>query len=260
MNRLASTFIAITALMSSLPAITTAACETRSAPNTVALIELYTSEGCSSCPPADRQLNRLSQTLDLTAQVVPLALHVGYWDNLGWVDPYAQARFMQRQTWLVQINRHRTVYTPQFFVGGKELQAWQGSLREAVRQLNTMPAAATIRLRSSLSVDGMLAIDVMATTQGTGDDPTAVYLAVAENGLLSKVTAGENRNATLEHDHLVREWIGPIRLHGNTTHAQREIRLPSAWHKDRLEIIAFVQDEHTGAVLQALHAGLCTGA
>jgi hypothetical protein len=260
MNLLPPTFVAITALTASLSSITNAACETNSGPNTAALIELYTSEGCSSCPPADRQLTRLPQVLDPTAQVVPLALHVGYWDSLGWVDPYAQDRFAQRQTWLVQLNGHRTVYTPQFFVGGNEIQASHGSLREAVRQLNTMPAAATIRLQSALSVDGILTLDVKATTQKTHDHPTAVHLAIAENGVLSKVTAGENRNATLRHDHLVREWIGPIRLHSNTARARREIMLPATWRQDSLEIIAFVQDEHTGAVLQALHAGLCTRA
>jgi hypothetical protein len=107
---------AVTALSSvSVPAYSFAACDARSGPKTAALVELYTSEGCSSCPPADRQLSRLRQALDPAAKVVPLALHVGYWDYIGWKDPYAQAAFGERQNRLVHANQRRTVYTPQFF-------------------------------------------------------------------------------------------------------------------------------------------------
>ena len=114
-----------TLLAATLPASAGAACDARSGPNTAALVELYTSEGCSSCPPADRQLSHLADSLDASAEVVPLALHVGYWDRLGWADRFAQDRFAQRQDWLVQANRQRTVYTPQFFVAGAEIQPGQ---------------------------------------------------------------------------------------------------------------------------------------
>lgn len=254
----ASLLASIAALAATLPAIADSACDAHSGPNTAALVELYTSEGCSSCPPADKLLSRLPETLDPAVKVVPLALHVGYWDNLGWADPYAQDHFAQRQTWLAKVNGHQTVYTPQFFVGGNELQASRGSLHDAVRHLNTTPATAAIQLRSDLSPNGMLTLDVMATTQN-GVDPIALYLAIAENGLVSKVIRGENRGETLTHDHVVREWIGPIGLRDSSTRATREIRLPEAWHRDRLEIIAFIQNERTGAVLQALHTGSCVG-
>jgi hypothetical protein len=119
-----------------LPAHADQACDVHSGPNTAALVELFTSEGCSSCPPADRALNHLAETLDSAAVAIPLALHVGYWDTLGWVDRFAQGRFAQRQAWLVRANAHRTVYTPQIFVAGVELQPGQASLQEAVRRLN----------------------------------------------------------------------------------------------------------------------------
>ena len=93
-----------------------AACELASGQKTAALVELYTSEGCSSCPPADRQMSRLQDGLDAGAAAVPLALHVGYWDYLGWKDPYAQPAFAERQERLVHANGQRTLYTPQFFV------------------------------------------------------------------------------------------------------------------------------------------------
>lgn len=239
-----------------LPVAGFAACDARSGPNTAALVELYTSEGCSSCPPADRQLSRLRQTLAPAAEVVPLSLHVGYWDYIGWKDPYAQAVFGERQTWLVRANRRNTVYTPQFFVNGAELRLWQGSLQSQVRKLNAVPAAADIRVRANVLPGGALAINAEAAARA-GAGPVVLYLALAENGLVSKVTRGENSGATLAHDHVVRVWIGPVRLTGGAAQVRREIALPADWNRARLEVVAFVQDERTGSVLQALSAQQC---
>ncbi len=134
-NGFALCVIAVAAFSAALPVAAFAACDARSGQKTAALIELYTSEGCSSCPPADQQLSRLRQALDPAAEAVPLALHVDYWDYIGWKDPYAQAAFGERQNWLVQANQHKTIYTPQFFVGGTEVRSWRGGLREQVRQV-----------------------------------------------------------------------------------------------------------------------------
>jgi hypothetical protein len=241
-----------------LPLTAFAVCDVRSGPNTAALIELYTSEGCSSCPPADRQLSQLRQALDPAAEAVPLALHVGYWDYIGWKDPYAQSAFGERQSWLVHANQQRTVYTPQFFVGGAELRSWRGGLRDKVRQLNARPAAAGIHVRASTTPSGSLALKAEATTRD-GAEPAALYLALTESGLVSKVMRGENSGVTLAHDHVVRAWIGPIHLASGVARVQREIALPAAWNRDRLELAAFVQDERSGSVLQAVSAQQCAG-
>jgi hypothetical protein len=241
-----------------LPLTAFAACDARSGPNTAALVELYTSEGCSSCPPADQQFSRLRQALDPAAEVVPIALHVGYWDYIGWKDPYAQDRFGERQSWMVRANQRNAVYTPQFFVGGTELRAWQGGLRDEVRQLNARPATAAIRVRASIAPNGALALKAEATTRAWAE-PAGLYLALAESGLVSKVTRGENSGVTLAHDHVVREWIGPVRLTEGAARVQRDIALPAAWNRARLEVIAFVQNERTGGVLQALSAQQCAG-
>jgi hypothetical protein len=235
-----------------------AACEAQSGPNTAALVELYTSEGCSSCPPADQEINRLRQALDPAAEVVPLALHVGYWDYIGWRDPYAQARFGERQGWLVHANRQRTVYTPQFFVAGSELRAWRGALRDEVQRVNAQPARARIKVHASLAASGALALSAEATAQ-TASDPIALYLVLAESGLESQVMRGENAGATLAHDHVVREWIGPIPFKGGAARVRREIALHADWNRARLELAAFVQDERTGTVLQAVGARQCAG-
>ncbi|WP_373509513.1 DUF1223 domain-containing protein, partial [Thiocapsa sp.] len=135
----------ITALLTSLaavPAIATAACEVRSGPTTAALVELYTSEGCSSCPPADRLLTQFRPGLAL----VPLALHVGYWDHLGWRDPFAQDDFARRQDWLAHRDSRGALFTPQFFVGGTAVRP--AALDEQVSKLNAEPARASIRLEA----------------------------------------------------------------------------------------------------------------
>jgi len=248
--------ILVAASSTALPVTAFAACDARSGPKTAALVELYTSEGCSSCPPADQQLSRLRQALDPAAEAVQLALHVGYWDYIGWKDPYAQAAFGERQGWLVRANLRKTAYTPQFFVSGAELRSWQGGLRDKVRQLNAQPAAADIRLQASIAPNGMLALNAEATARAR-TEPAALYLALAESGLASKVTRGENNGVTLAHDHVVREWIGPVRLIAGMARVQHEIALPAAWNRTRLEVVAFVQDERSGSVLQALSAQQC---
>jgi len=233
-----------------------AGCDVRSGPKTAALVELYTSEGCSSCPPADQQLRRLRQELDSAAAAVPLALHVGYWDYIGWKDPYAQTAFAERQGWLVRVNQHRTVYTPQFFVNGSELRSGRDALRDKVRQQNALPAAAVIHVRASIAPNGALALNAEATSRAEAE-PAALYLALAESGLVSNVTRGENNGETLTHDHVVREWIGPVGLTNGAAQVQRSIPLPAAWSRARLDVIAFVQRERTGSVLQAVSAQKC---
>lgn len=240
------------------PLLGHAACDVRSGPRTAALIELYTSEGCSSCPPADRMLMSLSQTLESHAEVVPLALHVSYWDYIGWKDRYAQDSLSERQAALVRANRQQTVYTPQFFIGGSELGPWRTRLQDRVRQVNAMPAAADIRLRARITSASvpLLHLDVDARTLEPNSS-AVLYLALAESGLETRVTRGENSGATLAHDHVVRAWIGPIHLKVGRVQLRRELPLPAAWDRAQLEAIAFVQDESNGEILQALRARKC---
>jgi hypothetical protein len=239
-----------------LPNATFAACEAQSGAKTAALVELYTSEGCSSCPPADRRLSQLDQVLSPASEAIPLALHVGYWDYIGWHDPYAKDAFAERQKWLAQLNHQRTVYTPHFFVAGTELALQEESLGAEVRRVNAKAAEAEIRVKANVDAKGVLVVSADATAR-TRSAPVALYIAVTESGLSSKVTRGENGGATLSHDHVVRAWVGPIRLTGGSVHAQREITLASHWNRAQLDVVAFVEDQTSGVVLQAVNAGRC---
>ena len=237
-----------------MPTLTFAACEARSGPATAALVELYTSEGCSSCPPADQRLSQLRQSLGARAEAIPLSLHVGYWDYIGWHDPFAQQAFEQRQRRLVALNHHQTVYTPHFFVGGTELGLQRSALGEEVVRVNAKPAEAAIRVAGSPTSGGALAVSADATTKARSTQ-ASLYLAITESGLVSKVARGENGGATLRHDHVVRAWLGPIQLSEGAVHTQRDIVLDPTWNRAQLELVAFVEDDKTGAVLQAVNAG-----
>jgi hypothetical protein len=247
---------AFAAAMSAVSPVTVyAGCEAGSGPKTAALVELYTSEGCSSCPPAERQFRELRQSMGPSAEMVGLALHVGYWDYIGWKDPYAQNAFGDRQSWLVRANKHKVVYTPQFFVGGGESRP-PIALAEKIKQINALPAAATIRVRADVVRTGTLALNADATAQSSSD-PLALYVAFIESGLVSKVTRGENSGTTLTHDNVVRELIGPVPLSADKAQLRREIDLPVAWNRSKLGVAAFVQNERTGAVVQAVGASQC---
>lgn len=233
-----------------------AACSVHSGQRTAALIELYTSEGCSSCPPADQMLARLPQSLGPDAEAVALALHVNYWDSIGWRDPYAQDSFSERQRWLVQANHHETVYTPHFFVNGTEQPPGEDRLREQVRRVNARPAQADIQLAASQGPNAGLTIDVVAHAPATAG-ATALYLAIAENGLVSKVLRGENGGRTLTHEHVARAWLGPVVLADGQARLHRETALPGDTNLAQLEVAAFVEEQGSGKILQAVGLQPC---
>lgn len=243
-----------------LPAIMStssfAACEAKSGSATAALVELYTSQGCSSCPPADRRLSSLGRTPESALSVVPLSLHVGYWDYIGWRDQYAQAVFADRHRWLVRTNRSSAAYTPHFFIGGRELRRSSDTLAGRVGQINATPASASIRIGVEPAASGDVNVDVYARVAG-GHPNASLYVALTESGLTTDVTRGENRGARLPHDHVVRTWVGPLGLKGGSLRVRREMAVPQAWKRENLAVVAFVQNDDNGTVMQALAARGC---
>ncbi len=252
-----STAVLLALAAACAPLGTQAACRVQSGPKTVALVELYTSEGCSSCPPADQVLAQLPAVLGAGAVAVPLALHVDYWDAIGWKDPYAQAAFSQRHEGLVHANHHTTVYTPHFFVSGTELDSGSPELATEVGRVNARPAMASIRIEGATSTHGGITIDVDARSLA-GTEPATLQVVLAESHLVSHVARGENAGARLTHDHVARTWLAPIALSHGEAHLRRDLALPAGADRAQLELIAFVQDERTGRVLQALDASSCT--
>ena len=237
-------------------------CSAQSGPRTAVLVELYTSEGCDSCPPADRWLSSLQSQGYTPDKVVPLALHVDYWDYIGWKDPYAKREFAIRQRKLADLKRAKIIYTPQVVMQGQDFRKWgTNDFGAAVAKANSQPARAKIGL--ALVAMGRTSVDVtimaeLLSAQERAD--AAVYLAAFENKLSSQVAAGENRGKTLPHDYVVREWIGPIEFGADLKVADKRSLplLPNAIPKNS-GVAAFVQNRSTGDVLQALMLPACSG-
>jgi hypothetical protein len=233
-------------------------CAAKSGPGTAALVELYTSQGCDSCPPADAWLRKLPAAGLAPGAVVPLALHVDYWDYIGWKDPFASPAFAARQRELAALARSRTIYTPQVLLAGRDYRNWGGGRFAAdVRAVNAVPARAEIALAIAGARPGDAEVRVAATVaRAENRADAALYLAVYENGLSNRVTAGENRGATLHHDFVVREWWGPIALDRAGT---AELARKTARGIENGGAAAFVQSRRTGEVLQALALPACKG-
>ena len=232
-------------------------CEARSPEHTVALLELFTSEGCSSCPPADRWLQGLKGQGFGLDRVVPLSLHVGYWDAIGWKDPYAQARFADRQRDYARQQRAASVYTPQVVLAGQDFRRWgDAELRSALAGLAAKPAGARITLEGStvgravrIRAEAQLRAGA-ASASGVADPSSRLHLVLFESGLQSQVTRGENRGATLTHDAVVRHWQGPIALNQGKASASEIVSLAEPGDRRTLGVAAFVQNDR-GEVLQA---------
>ena len=176
------------------PTLAAQACSAHSAATMPPVVELYTSEGCDSCPPADRWLSKLKAD----PGVVALAFHVDYWDRLGWKDRFASAAFTTRQAEQQATNGARFSYTPQVVVDGRDRKDWPGLGLPLGKRPPTPVEIALVREGERVG----------ATVAAGAGAPKrlAAYWAVTEHGHVTAVQAGENRGATLHHDFVVREY------------------------------------------------------
>ena len=235
-----------------------------SGPSSVAIVELYTSEGCDSCPPADKWFSTLNAKKD---GVVPLAFHVDYWDYIGWKDRFAKPAFSERQRDAVRRQGGRTSYTPQVMLNGKDQRSWSffSLFTSNVKSIVTRAPRANLALEFTPANAGNGGLDTTVTAmlpQISDRADLAVFLAITENNLFNRVTAGENRGSTLKHDHVVRTFLGPLvdeaseRAEGKWV-IKRPIALPPDWKRADMSLIAFLQNLRTGEVYQALSTPLC---
>ncbi len=165
-----------------------------------ALIELYTSEGCSSCPPAETWLSRLKESPGLWKDFVPLAFHVDYWDYLGWRDPWASKSFSDRQRAYAKQWRSNSIYTPGFVLNGKEWRDWSGR-KDGPKSAGVKAGVLTV---SASDTNRWQVSFAPANTDGADYE---VHAALLAGGLSSDVKAGENRGRRLNHDFVVTAFV-----------------------------------------------------
>lgn len=233
-----------------------AACLHDSPPQRLALIELYTSEGCSSCPPADHWLGTQAARLP-ASQALALALHVDYWDSLGWRDRFASPVFTARQRTLAGAVGSHTVYTPEVFVGAREQRRWHdaGEVAARVAEINAQAPGASLRLgwRALSAGQAQVALNV---TPAARSGPLQAYAALVEDGLVSSVKAGENQGATLHHERVVRLWLGPFAVPAEGLAWSGSVPLPTGADPRKLAWVAFAQ-QPGAEVAQAVLAPRC---
>jgi hypothetical protein len=199
------------------------------------LVELFTSEGCSSCPPADRLLAQLD------SQVIVLSEHVDYWDNLGWKDKFSSPAFTERQEVYARAFRLESPYTPQMVVDGAA-QFTGGDARQAAAEIAKAASQAKASITLMRSGAG-----VQVAVEGAPREAD-IWLALADNNATTKVGAGENRGHTLNHVAVVRSLrkIGYVKRKGGFS---RQIDLPAGAGGQR--VVVFLQEAGQAHVLGA---------
>lgn len=217
------------------------------------LVELFTSEGCSSCPPADVALAQLERTQPVAGvEIVPLSLHVDYWNRLGWTDPYSSASFSARQSDYSRAWDENRVYTPQVIVDGRaELLGSDGTkTRHAVEEAARLPKAAIELVPDAPGSGAALRIRVRALPPVTPGDTAELLLAITEDRLANDVPRGENAGRRLVHSAVVRDLmiVGTLQQ-GAPFETQRPLRLRPDWKRNALHAVAFIQERKSRKIL-----------
>lgn len=230
------------------------------APNTPAsrtpvVVELFTSEGCSSCPPADAVLSRLEKQPIPGVSVIALGEHVDYWNHGGWADPYSKREFSTRQSDYSNAFRKDSVYTPQMIVDGRTEFVGSDSdrAREAITQAARQTKAAVAVARTG---DSALSVRVDNLPASVKSDPAVVVLAITEDGLSSSVRGGENSGRHLSHSAVVRRLIPLGTTSGGTFTATPTVVLDKTWRRGSLHAVVFVQQQGSRRIVGAAETGL----
>jgi hypothetical protein len=250
-------FIAIQAINTPATAEFSAntACKAASGANITPVVELYTSEGCSSCPPADKWLSTLktkNAAISGSHPAVIQAFHVNYWDYIGWPDRFATPAHTNRQRQISAWNRQNGIYTPQMVLNGGDWRGWGGSSRNVTASLVSQEVAkSSISLQQTGTDQFEAVITPLATTSGTAS--WSAYWTITEHGHITKVKAGENSGETLLHDFVVRQYT-PVGDYSAASAQKLTLRGVAATpgHERQVNLVVF--DPKTGKTLQAVSA------
>ena len=219
------------------------------------LVELFTSEGCSTCPPADALLVHLETEQPIPgAQVIAIEEHVDYWNQQGWNDPFSSSEWTLRQQDYVSKFKLPSPYTPQMIVDGQTqlVGGRAGETREAIQQAAQQQKAEVTLTPGKPSADGSERVEVRVdklTNLGSGS--ALIWLAVTEKSLQSSVNAGENAGKDLRHASVLRvlRKVGTVDGKSPSFAATPELKLKSNWNRDNLTVVAFAQDKRTWHIL-----------
>jgi hypothetical protein len=209
------------------------------------VLELFTSQGCSDCPPADALLSELGSS---TKGVIPLAYHVDYWNHLGWSDSFSSRDFSQRQSDYARAMNLAEQYTPQMVVGGASqfVGSDAGSIARAINAAHSTPAPGHVNLHTSLDGKSPRSLQIKLKAQLDAASTSGSYVvmvAVYENGLITKIGAGENGGREITYDYTVRKLVPAFELEGaQAVEKVVSINLDPSWSANHLGAAAFIQN------------------
>ena len=220
------------------------------------VVELFTSEGCSSCPPADEVLATLDKTPIPGIEIIALGEHVDYWNRLGWVDQYSSEKFSQRQSDYSDAFKLDSVYTPQMIVDGRD--EFNGGNMARARTAITKAAQSPKGSVELALTDQKLSVHVKNLPRITAGEKADVLLAITENNLRTDVSRGENSGRFLNHSAVVRALsvLGELSPNETSFEATPNLTLAESWRKENLRVAVFVQERGTRRILAAGILGL----
>jgi hypothetical protein len=242
--------IAVALALATLVAAGSAVVASEPDPNHVVLVELFTSQGCSSCPPADRLLTAIGG--QDAGRVVPLAFHVDFWNSQGWTDPFSSREWTFRQVAYERALGQSQPYTPQAVVDGASevLGSDAEALRAAIRSASERPGARLALVVAPSPSKVEVAVDV-ERPDALRTEKLDLYAAVFETGLSTPVGRGENGGRTLRNDYVVRmlEKVGRLsKGDASPSHHTTSLRLSKNWNVAHLGVAVFLQDPGSLAV------------
>lgn len=212
------------------------------------VVELFTSEGCSSCPPADRLLQQLHRMQPVDGvEIIVLSEHVDYWNRIGWIDPFSSKAFSDRQHWY-SMRWPARVYTPQAVVDG--LVERIGSQAQRIKKVIR---AAAQEEKGEVRIDAADGTATVTVSDLPRNVPAEVRFAVVEDDLSVDVKRGENKGRRLSHVGVVRtfETVGQIRRGEDETSIEVPFAVEQDWRRENLRLVAFVQERRTRAIVAA---------
>lgn len=214
------------------------------------VMELFTSQGCSSCPPADEILGQYAMKND--AHIIPLAFHVDYWNRLGWTDSFSTAEFTNRQRYYASKFDLESVYTPQIILNGqKEMLGSDGTaIATAVSNFLSEPEPISITI-SNKSVEGNI-VKINYSLSKLLEN-ASINAALVQSDVVTQIKAGENRGVKLDNYNVVRDFNTKDL---STTIANIELQLPRGYNSTAFSIVLFLQDKDSGKIMGAVKATL----
>lgn len=221
------------------------------------VVELFTSEGCSSCPPADQLLAKLEAEQPVrNVEIIALEQHVDYWNNGGWMDPFSSGSFTARQYEYAAKLGNGNAYTPQMVVDGQAefVGSRTGQARSVIEQAASKQRTEVMVATTGQDKGEKIQVTVGAVTNLSGGDTAEVWMAITETGLHSNVRGGENSGEDLHHAAVVRKlWkIGTAKDQGATSFSGEElVKLDHGWKRENIRIVAFAQERKSKRILGA---------